>query len=87
MIFDSTDEIMPPGYLPDYEQDSLALVLAGDSGALLQMPVTPPPANRVERAPNSRLMPKGGFLPRHASTLTASARMSKQAGSSDTAGS
>jgi len=35
MIFDPTDEMTPPGYLPGYEQDSLALVLAGDSGALL----------------------------------------------------
>ena len=49
LVFDPTDEMTPPGYLPDYEQDSLALVLAGDAGTLTRMPVTPPSANRVER--------------------------------------
>jgi len=49
LIFDPTDELTPPGYLLDYEQDSLALVLAGESGELVRMPVTPPSANRVER--------------------------------------
>jgi transglutaminase-like putative cysteine protease len=49
LVFDPTDEMTPPGYLPEYEQDSLALVLAGDAGTLTRMPVTPPSANRVER--------------------------------------
>lgn len=49
LIFDPTDESTPVGSLPDDEQGSLALVVAGDSGALLRMPVTPPEANRLER--------------------------------------
>jgi Domain of Unknown Function with PDB structure (DUF3857)/Transglutaminase-like superfamily len=59
MIFDPTDEMTPPGYLPDYEQDSLALVLAGDSGALVRIPVTPPSANRVEREADVTLDAEG----------------------------
>lgn len=61
MIFDPTDEMTPPGYLPDYEQDSLALVLAGEAGALLRMPVTPPSANRVEREADVVLDAAGGI--------------------------
>ena len=61
LIFDPTDEMTPPGYLPDYEQDSLALVLAGESGALLRMPVTPPSANRVEREADVVLAADGGI--------------------------
>src|SRR6266849_696221 len=64
MIFDPTDEMTPPGYLPDYEQDSLALVLAGDSGALLRMPVTPPSANRVEREADVTLDAEGSISAR-----------------------
>jgi len=64
LIFDPTDEMTPAGYLPDYEQDSLALVLAGDSGALLRMPVTPPSANRVEREADVVLDADGGISAR-----------------------
>lgn len=49
LIFDSTDANTPVGDLPDHEQGSLALVVAGEAGALLRMPVTPPEANRLER--------------------------------------
>jgi hypothetical protein len=49
LIFDSTDDNTPVGDLPDHEQGSLALIVAGEAGALLRMPVTPPEANRLER--------------------------------------
>jgi hypothetical protein len=49
LIFDATDESTPVGDLPDLEQGSLALVVAGDDGTLLRMPTTPPEANKVER--------------------------------------
>jgi hypothetical protein len=64
LIFDPTDEMTAPGYLPEYEQDSLALVLAGDSGALLRMPVTPPSANRVEREAEVTLDAEGSISAR-----------------------
>jgi hypothetical protein len=49
LIFDPTDDNTPVGDLPDHEQNSLALIIAADAGALLRMPVTPPEANKIER--------------------------------------
>jgi transglutaminase-like putative cysteine protease len=49
LIFDATDDNTPVGDLPDHEQGSLALLIAGDKGGLLRMPVTPPEANMLER--------------------------------------
>jgi hypothetical protein len=48
LIFDPTDPITPVGDLPDDEQGSHALVIAGAQGALITMPVLPPAANRIE---------------------------------------
>src|SRR4030095_11554060 len=50
LIFDPTDDDTPFGDLPNHEQGSYALILAGDAGELMKMPVTPPEANRLERA-------------------------------------
>lgn len=49
LIFDATDEFTPVGDLPDYLQDSYALIVAGDKGGLAKMPVTPPHVNKMER--------------------------------------
>ena len=49
MIFDATDPYTPVGDLPDYEQGSLALIIAGDNGGLVKMPVTPPETDLLER--------------------------------------
>lgn len=49
LIFDATDEFTPVGDLPDYLQGSFALIVAGDNGSLLKMPVTEPEANKTER--------------------------------------
>jgi transglutaminase-like putative cysteine protease len=48
LIFDPTDPITPLGDLPDEEQGSHALVIAGDRGALLEMPRLPASAKRIE---------------------------------------
>ena len=49
MIFDSTDEYTTVGDLPDYLQGSYALIMAGDNGGLVEMPVTPPEFNAWNR--------------------------------------
>ena len=49
MIFDATDPYTPVGDLPDYEQGSLALIIAGDNGGLVKMPITPPETDLLER--------------------------------------
>lgn len=49
LIFDATDPYTPVGDLPEHEQGSLALIVAGDNGSLAKMPVTPPGFNSWER--------------------------------------
>lgn len=49
LIFDPTDDNTPVGDLPGHEQGSFALIVAGDAGALMRMPMTPPEANLLER--------------------------------------
>jgi hypothetical protein len=61
LIFDPTEENTPVGDLPDYEQNSFALIVAGESGTLVRMPVTPPEANRLERQADVVLTPEGSI--------------------------
>ncbi|HWP45102.1 MAG TPA: hypothetical protein VNO14_17805, partial [Blastocatellia bacterium] len=61
LIFDPTDDNTPVGDLPDHEQGSLALIIAGDQGALLRMPVTPPEANLLERHTEAVLAADGSI--------------------------
>ncbi len=61
LIFDATDENTPVGDLPDHEQGSFALVAAGDAGALMRMPVTPPEASRSERQTEVSLAADGSI--------------------------
>ena len=49
LIFDATDPYTPVGDLPDHEQGSLALIIAGENGGLATMPVTPPESNVFKR--------------------------------------
>jgi hypothetical protein len=48
LIFDPTDPFTQVGDLPEDEQGSHALVIAGAQGALLTMPLLPASANRIE---------------------------------------
>src|SRR5262245_1992221 len=48
LIFDPTDSFTPVGDLPLDEQGSYALIVAGEQGALIQMPVVSATANRIE---------------------------------------
>jgi hypothetical protein len=59
LIFDPTDDDTPFGDLPDHEQGSYALIVAGDAGDLMKMPVTPSEANRLERAVEAELSADG----------------------------
>lgn len=59
LIFDPTDDDTRLGDLPDHEQGSYALIVAGDAGELMKMPVTPPEANRLERRIEAELSADG----------------------------
>jgi Domain of Unknown Function with PDB structure (DUF3857)/Transglutaminase-like superfamily len=61
LIFDATDDDTPIGDLPDHEQGSLALIVAGSSGSLVRMPVTPSETNLVDRRVEASLDQRGGL--------------------------
>ena len=61
MIFDATDQYTPVGDLPDYLQGSLALIMAGENGGLVQMPVTPAAFNALNRNTEVNLLADGSI--------------------------
>jgi hypothetical protein len=62
LIFDATDDVTPVGDLPIHEQGSYALIIAGEAGALLKMPVTPPEANMLSRSADVQLNADGSIV-------------------------
>jgi transglutaminase-like putative cysteine protease len=61
LIFDSTDPVTPVGNLPEDEQASYALVVAGVDGDLAVMPMLPAKLNRIESAAEGQLKPDGSL--------------------------
>lgn len=59
LIFDATDGDTLVGDLPEHEQGSFALIVAGDAGELMRMPVTPPEANGLDRQIQATLSADG----------------------------
>ncbi len=59
LIFDPTDDLTPVGDLPWYEQNSFALLCAGDKGRLLKMPATKPEANSTDVTVSATLTASG----------------------------
>jgi hypothetical protein len=49
LIFDATDPYTPVGDLADDLQGSFGLLIAGNNGGLIEMPVTPPDSDLLER--------------------------------------
>ena len=62
LIFDPTDNYTRLGDIPENEQGSLALLVAGDAGDIQRMPMSPPDANRTERSLNLELLSDGSIL-------------------------
>jgi hypothetical protein len=61
LIFDPTDEHTPVGDLPDEEQGSLALIVAGEAGALMRMPTMPPESSQLQREAEVTLLADGSI--------------------------
>src|SRR6185503_4017298 len=59
LIFDATDDNTPVGDLPEHEQGSWALVVAGESASLSRMPVTPAEGNFLDRRVDANLAGDG----------------------------
>ncbi len=49
LLFDPTDTSVPFGYLPDHEQNSNALISAGEEGSLIRTPQSAPSDNHTNR--------------------------------------
>ncbi|MFN0123299.1 MAG: hypothetical protein ACKV2V_22580, partial [Blastocatellia bacterium] len=60
------------------EQGSLALIVAGEQGALLRMPVTPPEANRVDRQSDVTLTVDGAITAKVAERSSGSAAVEER---------
>ena len=61
LIFDATDSNTPVGDLPEEEQGSFALVIAGEAGQLMRMPTLPPEASTFDRQADVVLEPEGSI--------------------------
>ena len=61
LFFDPTSEYTPLGYLPDFEQDSYALVVTREGGMLIHTPLLPPATNRLLRTAKLDLSATGSL--------------------------
>ncbi len=61
LIFDPTNEWVPLGQLPYYEQDSYALLVTDDGGELIHLPVSQPELNKLTRTARVKLLPDGAL--------------------------
>ena len=59
LIFDPTNEFVPFGQIPPYEQDNYGLLVGEQGGELINMPLSPPEANGVTRSAKMKLLPDG----------------------------
>lgn len=60
LFFDATDPYTQVGDLPDHEQGTLALVIAGEQGALVKAPKMPLASSRSESETTAKMNPDGG---------------------------
>jgi hypothetical protein len=61
LIFDATDESTSVGDLPEEEQGSMALIVAGENGQLVKMPTLPPESSKVQRQTTVELSADGSI--------------------------
>lgn len=61
LIFDATDPYTPVGDLPDHLQGSNALLMAGENGGLIKMPITPADFNAWTRTTEINLSEDGSI--------------------------
>lgn len=59
LIFDPTNDLVPLGQLPYYEQDSYSLLVTDSGGELIHLPVSSPDLNQVHRDAKLTLLPDG----------------------------
>jgi hypothetical protein len=61
LIFDPTNEWIPLGQIPPYEQGGYGILAEGAQSQLIALPVMPPAANRVEHTIHAQLAADGAL--------------------------
>jgi hypothetical protein len=61
LIFDPTNDRVPFGQLPSYEQDSYALLVTDGGGDFIHLPASSPELNRLKRTARLKLSPEGAL--------------------------
>jgi hypothetical protein len=61
LIFDPTNDLVPLGQLPYYEQDSFALLVTDNAGELIHLPVSSPETNMLKRTAKVKLLADGSL--------------------------
>ncbi len=59
LIFDPTNDFVPFGQIPPYEQDNYGLLVGEQGGELIHMPLSPPESNGINRTAKLKLLPDG----------------------------
>jgi hypothetical protein len=59
LIFDPTNEFVPFGQIPPYEQDNYGLLVGDQGGDLIHMPLSSPESNGINRTAKMKLLPDG----------------------------
>lgn len=59
LIFDPTNDFVPFGQIPFYEQDNYGLLVGGKGGELIHLPLSNPESNRINVSAHLKLLPDG----------------------------
>ncbi|HLW55474.1 MAG TPA: DUF3857 domain-containing protein [Candidatus Angelobacter sp.] len=59
LIFDPTSTVVPFGQIPSYEQDNYGLLVTGEGGELIHLPLSKPELNQMTRTAKLTLLPDG----------------------------
>ncbi len=59
LIFDPTNDFVPFGEIPHYEQDNYGLLVGEQGGELIHMPLSSPESNGISRTAKLKLLPDG----------------------------
>ena len=59
LIFDPTNDFVPFGQIPHYEQDNYGLLVGEQAGELINLPLSKPESNGIMRNAHFKLLPDG----------------------------
>ena len=61
LIFDPTNDLVPFGQIPYYEQDNYGLLVGEQGGELIHLPLSDPESNGLVRSAKLKLLPDGSL--------------------------